>query len=597
MIRCTKRMAGSARLVRALLAGLLAFSPMPGPAGAQEGGKGRLLRTFEGGHWINVLSVVFSPDGRTVLSGGTSQSKLWDVATGRLLRTFDEDSELVTSVAFSTDGQIALTGRTDNTIRVWDLASGLLLRTLKGHSDPVRSVAFSPDGRTALSGSLDRTLKVWNVASGRLLRTLKGHSDRVNAVAFSPDGGTAISGSQDKTLKLWDVASGRLLHTFEGHPKTVTSVAFSPDGHTVLSGSADALMLWDVGSGRLLRTFDRHAGSVLSVAFSPDGRTALSGNIDKTLGLWDVASGRLLNTFEGHAMWVNAVAFSPDGRTAISGSEDKTLKLWDLGLPEPAAVPQPVASNSGFATAPMPVAVTSGAVSERRVALVIGNSTYRAVPRLTNPASDARVVAQALRKIGFSAVIEASDLTREQFLATVQSFAAEADTADWAIVYFAGHGLEIGGVNYLIPVDAKLLTDRDVPFEALPLNTLLSALEGAKKLRLVVLDACRNNPFASQMKMASASRSVGRGLARIEPDAGTLVVYAARDGQIAQDGDGANSPFASALIRQITAPGVEIRRLFDLVADDVMELTKNAQQPYTYGRLSGRANYFFVHPR
>jgi uncharacterized caspase-like protein len=156
--------------------------------------------------------------------------------------------------------------------------------------------------------------------------------------------------------------------------------------------------------------------------------------------------------------------------------------------------------------------------------------------------------------------------------------------------------MEIGGVNYLIPVDAKLLSDRDVGFEAVPLDQALNAAERAKKLRLVILDACRDNPFVNQMKrtLTSASRSVSRGLASIEPDAGTLVVYSAKDGETALDGDGSNSPFASAFVKNLQMPGLEVRRLFDVVRDDVMELTDRRQKPFSYGSVSGRQDFYFV---
>ena len=266
---------------------------------------------------------------------------------------------------------------------------------------------------------------------------------------------------------------------------------------------------------------------------------------------------------------------------------------------DPPAVAVVTAPVPGAAAPPSSAPATQAASSppETRVALVIGNSDYSAVARLDNPERDAKAVAGALRAAGFNEVTEAFNLTSEGLRDALHSFAREADHADWAMIYFAGHGIEVGGVNYLIPVNAKLLSDRDLEFEAVPLGTVLAALAGARKLHLVVLDACRNNPFAAQMKVASATRSIGRGLARVEPDAGTLVVYAAKDGQVAQDGDGANSPFANALVRQLQTPGLEIRRMFDRVADDVMAQTKKAQQPFTYGRLSGWDSYFFVAPQ
>jgi tetratricopeptide (TPR) repeat protein len=247
---------------------------------------------------------------------------------------------------------------------------------------------------------------------------------------------------------------------------------------------------------------------------------------------------------------------------------------------------------------PQPDARPPGAVPPadigRRVALVIGNSAYRAVPPLDNPRRDAETVAAALRAVGFQTVTLNQDLRKEELVSALRSFAHQADAADWAIIYYAGHGIEMGGTNYLVPIDAKLDTDKDVTFEAVPLDQAITAVEGARKLRLVLLDACRDNPFARQMRRTTAARSIGRGLGAIEPEAGTLVVYAAKHGEIALDGPGANSPFVTSFVKEIRRPGIEIRKLFDLVRDDVMEITGKKQQPFTYGSLSGREDYFFA---
>ena len=155
----------------------------------------------------------------------------------------------------------------------------------------------------------------------------------------------------------------------------------------------------------------------------------------------------------------------------------------------------------------------------------------------------------------------------------------------------------MNGSNYLIPVDATLESDREVQFEAVPLKQVMDAVNGARKLRLVILDACRDNPFARTMSRTAATRSMGRGLARVEPDSGTLVVYAAKDGEIALDGNGVNSPFAAAFVKNIMTPGLEIRRLFDVVRDDVLAATNRRQQPFSYGSVPGRQDFFFVAAR
>jgi tetratricopeptide (TPR) repeat protein len=239
-----------------------------------------------------------------------------------------------------------------------------------------------------------------------------------------------------------------------------------------------------------------------------------------------------------------------------------------------------------------PVAVAP----DRRVALVIGNSQYRSVAFLPNPRRDASAVADALRQVGFQVEL-AMDLDRDGMVKALRSFRDQADQADWALVFFAGHGIEIDRVNYLIPTDARLLDDRDVKTETVSYEELLSTVNGARALRLVVLDACRNNPFKDQMRRTAASRgATDRGLAPPpESKPGTLVVYSAKEGEVAaDDAGGANSPFASALIAELKVRGLEVRRVFDNVRDDVLEATDNRQQPFTYGSLPGRRDFFFV---
>jgi uncharacterized caspase-like protein len=230
----------------------------------------------------------------------------------------------------------------------------------------------------------------------------------------------------------------------------------------------------------------------------------------------------------------------------------------------------------------------SSAFAEKRVALVIGNSAYQKVAKLPNPANDAAAVAAMLKAAGFDLVESKSNLTAAELRKTLRDFGGKARDADMAVVYYAGHGIELDGTNYLIPVDAALETDADVLDETLPLDRVLFAVEPAKQLRLVILDACRDNPFARTMKRTIASRAIGRGLAKIEPTSpNTMIAFAAKAGSTASDGDSRNSPFAAALVEHLPKPGLDLRRAFGFVRDEVLKNTGNKQEPYVYGSLGG----------
>ena len=242
------------------------------------------------------------------------------------------------------------------------------------------------------------------------------------------------------------------------------------------------------------------------------------------------------------------------------------------------------------------LAVPPGLADGKRVALVIGNSTYRNVPTLPNPANDGADIAAALTRLGF-AVTLVTNASFDQMRRGLIAFGRDAAGADMAAVFFAGHGMEISGENWLIPVDAELKKDTDAANEAVSLRSVILQVSNTTSLGLVVLDACRNNPFVAKMSRSLALRAViGGGLGRIEPIGNVLVAYAARDGTTALDGDGRNSPFTAALLHNIETPGVEVTFMLRNVRDDVMEVTRNEQQPFVYGSLSRKAIYLAGQP-
>lgn len=223
----------------------------------------------------------------------------------------------------------------------------------------------------------------------------------------------------------------------------------------------------------------------------------------------------------------------------------------------------------------------------KRVALVVGNSAYQNVALLPNPVHDGAMIVATLKNAGFDVVDSRQDVPAAELRRALRDFADRARDADIAVVYYAGHGMEVNGTNYLIPVDAKLERDTDVYDEAVSLDRVLVAIEPAKQLRLVILDACRDNPFVKSMKRTVASRAIGRGLAQVEPASpNTLIAYSAKAGSTALDGD-TNSPFTIALSKHLTTPGLDVRRAFGFVRDDVLKDTANRQEPFVYGSLGG----------
>lgn len=230
----------------------------------------------------------------------------------------------------------------------------------------------------------------------------------------------------------------------------------------------------------------------------------------------------------------------------------------------------------------------AAAFADQRMALVMGNSAYQRAPKLANATNDAGLLVETFKKAGFTVVEARNDLSAQDMRRALRDFGAKARGADIAVIYYAGHGIEIDGNNYLVPVDAQLENDTDVYDETIGLDRVLVAIEPAKRLRLVILDACRDNPFAKNMKRTMASRAVARGLAKVEPSSpNTLVAFAAKAGLTALDGDGRNSPFATALGHHLATPGLDLRKAFGYVRDEVLQATTNRQEPFIYGSLGG----------
>jgi formylglycine-generating enzyme required for sulfatase activity len=229
------------------------------------------------------------------------------------------------------------------------------------------------------------------------------------------------------------------------------------------------------------------------------------------------------------------------------------------------------------------------AFAEKRVALVVGNGAYQHAAPLPNPTRDAKAIAQMFQMAGFDTVLQRNDVGNLDFKRALRDFFAVAKGADIAVVFFAGHGVQIADQNYLIPVDAKLAQDYDATDEAISLDRIIEAIEPAARLRLVVLDACRDNPFLVRMQRRAATRQiVSRGLSKVEPILNnTLIAYAAKAGSTAEDGAGEHSPFTTALIKHVAEPGLDIRLALGRVRDEVLRNTSSDQEPFVYGSLGG----------
>lgn len=281
-------------------------------------------------------SVVFSPDGKTLISAGEEQDssqhypiKVWNLGDQQVQRTLVGHDDVVQALSLSSDGQLLASGGQDGQIKLWNPTTGELLKQLSGHTAPVQSVALSADRQTLISGSEDKTVRIWDLQTNQS-RTLAEHSNKVYSVAISPDSSRIASGGADKTIRLWDAQTGELLRTLGepgGHRDTVSAVAFSPDGQHLVSAGWDGFVkLWDANTGQLLRTFEGHTDRILSVAFI-DNEFVASAGLDRTIQIWSLDSNQSIQTIPAHTGPVLAVTAFAD-QTLASSSGDTTIKIW-----------------------------------------------------------------------------------------------------------------------------------------------------------------------------------------------------------------------------------------------------------------------------
>ncbi|MDF5725663.1 MAG: WD40 repeat domain-containing protein [Rhizonema sp. PD37] len=284
------------------------------------------------GHSGKISSIAICSDTQSLVSGCADKTiKVWNVNTGKAIRTLSQSLAEVSSVAVSPDGNLLAVGSCDSprsNVKVWHISTGKLLHTLLGHQKPVNCVAISSDGQILASGS--NKIKIWNLHNGDRICTL-WHSSVVNTTVISPDGTILISGSSDNKIRLWNPHTGEPLRTLNGHSGEVKSVAVSPDGQILVSGSSDkTIKIWHIDTSKVVHTLTGHSDEVKSVVISPNGQILFSASADKTIKIWRLYTGELLQTLTGHLEAVNCIAISPDNKFIASGSSDHTIKIWQI---------------------------------------------------------------------------------------------------------------------------------------------------------------------------------------------------------------------------------------------------------------------------
>jgi WD40 repeat protein len=287
------------------------------------------------GHRGEVLAVVLLPDDRHAITGSTDNTlRLWDLTTGSEERRFEGHTQQVWCLALAPDGKHVASGGRDRSVRIWDIETGSTIKLLPEFDDPVRCLSYSPDGKSLVVGCFDGRLRSVDLASGAVRPMADRHPGGVLSVVVSADGRRALSGGgfHDSSVRLWDLDTGRERRRFTGHTERVSAVAFLPGERCVSAAQDHTIRVWDVKRGVELYQIHGHTGAVHSLALTRDFRHLVtgSGESDWTIRVWDVSTGDELRRFRGHRDAVCSLAITGDGKRIVSASSDKTLRVWNM---------------------------------------------------------------------------------------------------------------------------------------------------------------------------------------------------------------------------------------------------------------------------
>jgi WD40 repeat protein len=294
--------------------------------------RGILLKKTIIAHNDIVTALKTIPEGEILISGSEdSKLKIWNLSTGKLLKTIDNDDQPIHSISLTLDGKYLATGNRNGSINIWNLETSDLLKSWQGHIGNVYALAIAPDGEKIISGGFDEELAIWKLTTGSLLNKFVGHDSWVGAIAIDVEGKNFVSGGQNNLIKVWNLPEEKLEREISTNSNSIRAIAITPDRKTIISSNYNnQIELWNLENGQLINTLIGHTATILSLAISPDGQTLYSGSEDNTIKVWDLKSGSLQATLQQHTASVTSLAINSIGNTLISGSEDRTIKIWQI---------------------------------------------------------------------------------------------------------------------------------------------------------------------------------------------------------------------------------------------------------------------------
>ncbi len=557
---------------------------------SNEADSQQLARNF-GNNNITTSSISFTPDGRYMVIGGFAKS--FDLTSGQIdLRTIKKDTETQADFSFtvsaSPDSRSFLLTKS-NRLEVWDLQSRTLRKTIKDNQIIETAACYSSDGRHIIYLRKNGELVILNASTFLQSMTKKITDDTPTCVAVTTDGKNIVTGTRKGSIILFNTDSQEIKSIRTGSTE-IKSLAIAPTGDYIAASSIDgSIWLGMYPSLETSRSWQAHTPGSTLIDFHPSGKYLASGGKDKIIRIWTIPEGLRKEEWEAHKNALDAIAFSPNGELLASGSindifsHSDDTKLWSFSSTDkiPAASGEIIKAEPQVIVAQQAAKVSSPA-NQKRLALVIGNGNYTG-STLSNPENDSRDMKNALTQYGFD-VLQYENLGQAAMKKAMDEFGEKLKGYDVGLFFYAGHGIQTKGYNYLIPVDADLKTEAQVEYDCVQADRILALMEASgTTINIIILDACRNNPFERSWTRSATSR----GLAFMNAPRGSLIAYATAPGSTASDGAGKNGLYTSAILESIKIPDLNILQIFQNVRSLVSDKSQGQQIPWESTSLTG----------
>ncbi len=535
-----------------------------------------------------------------MLIGGFAKS--FSIPGGQIIfRTVEKDTETLEDYAYtvdiSPDNKNFLIAKMSK-VEIWDIVSGSRKKVIRDSKLVENSACYSRNAESIVYLRKNGELVVVSSATYKVIKKQKLPASAPLTIAAAPAGNKILIGTKESIIIIYDLNTYNL--SIINIPVAETRlIRFASDG-TMAAGASLTGKIW-LGSYPSLEsvtTWQAHPEGLTSVSFHPSGRFLASGGKDKIIRIWSLPDCSEFAAWEAHKLAVASVEFTPDGSGLASGSVNDVLakggedtRLWSFDAPSAGTVS--VKAEDKITLIPKQVSQTpvQQGTPQKRLALIIGNGNYSASV-LANPENDAREMKSVMEQYGFD-VLKYENLNQSQMKRAMDEFGEKLKNYDVGLFFYAGHGIQAKGYNYLIPVDADLRSEEQVEYDCVQADRILGLMEASgTTVNIMILDACRNNPFERSWTRAAN----GRGLAYMNAPSGTLIAYATAPGSTASDGSGRNGLYTSAILESIKIPDITILQMFQNVRGIVSQKSNKQQVPWESTSLTGDFYFFRTNP-